>query len=183
MLILLAAAAPCLAAVSLMPVRDLRPGMQGIGKTVISGDSIEDFEVEIVGVSGSAAAGYSILAKVSGSLIETAGGVAQGMSGSPVYIDGRLVGAVAFGRIFNDPHYCLLTPIATMLRLLDSPESRKENVRPPKAKKQKEEAKAPQLLPKGTALLAGGFEGYGLDYLQERLAPLGLAVVAEPAAM
>ncbi len=175
LLILLAAAAPCLAAVSLMPIRDLRPGMQGIGKTVISGDSIENFDVEIVGVSGSAAAGYSILAKVSGPLIETAGGVAQGMSGSPVYIDGRLVGAVAFGRVFNDPHYCLLTPIATMLRLLDSPESRKESVRP---QKKKEEAKAPQLLPKGTALLAGGFEGYGLDYLQERLAPLGLAVLA-----
>lgn len=154
---MLAAAA---ANVPLMPVRDLRPGMQGVGKTVISGDTIEDFNVEILGVSGSEATGYSIFVRLYGDLIEKTGGVAQGMSGSPVYVDGRLVGAVAFGRTFNDPHYCFLTPIGSMLPLLDKP-------RPLPA----------GWLPKGTSLLAGGFTDYGLAYLQEKLKPLGLAAV------
>lgn len=154
---MLAAAA---ANVSLMPVRDLRPGMQGVGKTVISGDTIEDFNVEILGVSGSEATGYSIFVRLYGDLIEKTGGVAQGMSGSPVYVDGRLVGAVAFGRTFNDPHYCFLTPIGSMLPLLDKP-------RPLPA----------GWLPNGTSLLAGGFTDYGLAYLQEKLKPLGLEAV------
>ena len=84
--------------VPLMPIQDLKPGMQGIVKTVIQGDTIEEFNVEVLGVSGSEAAGYSILVRLYGDLIEKTGGVAKGMSGSPVYIDGRLVGAVAFGR-------------------------------------------------------------------------------------
>ncbi len=143
-----------------MPVRDLRPGMQGVGKTVISGDTIEDFNVEILGVSGNEASGYSIFARLYGDLIEKTGGVAQGMSGSPVYVDGRLVGAVAFGRSFNDPHYCFLTPIGNMLQLLG-----------------KQRPLPVGWLPKGTALMAGGFTEYGLEYLQEKLKPLGLEAV------
>ncbi|MBR4958345.1 MAG: hypothetical protein IKY55_02875 [Phascolarctobacterium sp.] len=140
-----------------MPIQDLKPGMQGIGKTVIQGDTIEEFNVEVLGVSGSEAAGYSILVRLYGDLIEKTGGVAKGMSGSPVYIDGRLVGAVAFGRAFNDPHYCFLTPIHNMLKLLDTPASRSGD-----------------WLPKSTGLLAGGFTPMGMEYLQERLQGLGL---------
>lgn len=146
--------------VSLMPVRDIQPGMQGIGKTVISGDTIEEFNVEILGVSGTQATGYNIFARLYGDLIDKTGGVAQGMSGSPVYVDGRLVGAVAFGKTFNDPHYCFLTPIGRMLPLLD------------------EQRSVPaDWLPKGTALMAGGFTEYGLEYLQEKIAPFGLTAV------
>ena len=146
--------------VPLMPVRDIQPGMQGIGKTVISGDTIEEFIVEILGVSGTQATGYNIFARLYGDLIDKTGGVAQGMSGSPVYVDGRLVGAVAFGKTFNDPHYCFLTPIGRMLPLLD------------------EQRSVPaDWLPKGTALMAGGFTEYGLEYLQEKIAPFGLTAV------
>lgn len=146
--------------VPLMPVRDIQPGMQGIGKTVISGDTIEEFNVEILGVSGTQATGYNIFAHLYGDLIDKTGGVAQGMSGSPVYVDGRLVGAVAFGKTFNDPHYCFLTPIGRMLPLLD------------------EQRSVPaDWLPKGTALMAGGFTEYGLEYLQEKIAPFGLTAV------
>lgn len=146
--------------VPLMPVRDIQPGMQGIGKTVISGDTIEEFNVEILGVSGTQATGYNIFARLYGDLIDKTGGVAQGMSGSPVYVDGRLVGAVAFGKTFNDPHYCFLTPIGRMLPLLD------------------EQRSVPaDWLPKGTALMAGGFTEYGLEYLQKKIAPFGLTAV------
>ena len=146
--------------VPIMPVKDLQPGMQGVGKTVIQGDTIEEFNVEILGVSGTETSGYSIFVKLYGPLIEKTGGVAQGMSGSPVYVDGRLVGAVAFGKTFNDPHYCFLTPIGNMLQLLDEPS-----------------AKPQEWLPKGTGLMAGGFTPFGLEYLQEKLAPLGLEAI------
>ncbi len=146
--------------VPLMPVRDLRVGMQGTGKTVISGDTIEDFNVEILGVTGNEATGYNIFVRLYGDLIEKTGGVAQGMSGSPVYVDGRLVGAVAFGKTFNDPHYCFLTPIGKMLPLLDEPHDIPAD-----------------WIPKGTALMAGGFTEYGLEYLQQKLAPFGLTAV------
>ena len=154
-------AVPAAANIPLMPIRDLRPGMQGIGKTVIQGDTIEEFNVEILGVQGSEATGYSVFVRLYGDLIEKTGGVAQGMSGSPVYVDGRLVGAVAFGKVFNDPHYCFLTPIGRMLSLLDEPKSLPAD-----------------WLPQGTALQAGGFTEYGLSYLQEKLAPLGLEAVS-----
>lgn len=143
--------------VPIMPIKDLQPGMQGVGKTVIQGDTIEEFNVEILGVSGTETSGYSIFVRLYGPLIEKTGGVAQGMSGSPVYVDGRLVGAVAFGKTFNDPHYCFLTPIGNMLQLIDEPAVKPHN-----------------WLPKGTSLMAGGFTPFGLEYLQERLTPLGL---------
>lgn len=143
--------------VPIMPIKDLQPGMQGVGKTVIQGDTIEEFNVEILGVSGTETSGYSIFVRLYGPLIEKTGGVAQGMSGSPVYVDGRLVGAVAFGKTFNDPHYCFLTPIGNMLQLIDEPAVKPHN-----------------WLPKGTSLMAGGFTPFGLEYLQEKLAPLGL---------
>lgn len=146
--------------IPLMPIRDLKPGMQGIGKTVISGDKIEEFNVEILGVSGSETSGYSIFVRLYGDLIDKTGGVAQGMSGSPVYVDGRLVGAVAFGKVFNDSRYCFLTPISSMLPLLDEPRSLPQD-----------------WIPKGTSLMASGFTEYGLEYLQGKLANFGLSAV------
>lgn len=157
-LLLISLPLACSANVPLMPVEDVRPGMHGIGKTVVSGDTVENFDVEVIGVTGSEASGYSILVRTGGSLIENSGGVAQGMSGSPVYIDGRLVGAVAFGKEFNDPHYCFLTPIGRMLDLLNETRPRPS-----------------EFIPKSTMLMAGGFTSAGLDYLNEKLAPLGLS--------
>ena len=137
--------------VDLMPISDLRPGMKGYGKTVIKGDKIETFDVEILGVNGSQMMGETIFVKLSGDLINKTGGVAQGMSGSPVYVDNRLVGAVAYGQAFNDPHYCFLTPIGQMLNLVD-------------------EIHYPSnWLPKGTALSAGGFTEEGFNHLKSRL--------------
>lgn len=145
--------------IPLLPVKDLQAGMKGIGKTVISGDTIEEFDVEIIGVSGKESSGYSILVRLSGPLIEKTGGVAQGMSGSPVYIDGRMVGAVAYGKAFNDPHYCFLTPIGSMLKMLDTPQGQQVD-----------------WLPKGTALAAGGFTELGVACLKEELKTQGLEV-------
>lgn len=157
----LGSAGAAAANVPLMPVKDLKPGMQGVGKTVISGDTIENFNVEILGVTGSETSGYSVFVRLYGDLIDKTGGVAQGMSGSPVYVDGRLVGAVAFGKAFNDPHYCFLTPIGNMLQLLDKPVSRPAG-----------------FVPQGTPLQAGGFSPLGMEYLQEKLQAAGLDAVS-----
>lgn len=145
--------------VPLMPIKDIQPGMWGVGKTVIAGDTIEDFYAEVIGVTGTETSGYSILVRLDGDLIEKTGGVAQGMSGSPVYIDGRLVGAVAYGRAFNDPHYCFLTPIGSMLKMLDTPQRQQAD-----------------WIPKGTSLTAGGFTELGLACLKEDLGKHGLDV-------
>lgn len=88
--------------VPLMPVEDIVPGMRGIAKTVIEGDTIEEFNIEVLGVIGNDAMGHNILIKASGDVIDRSGGIAQGMSGSPVYINGRLAGAVAFGKAFTE---------------------------------------------------------------------------------
>lgn len=143
--------------VPLMPVEEIVPGMRGVAKTVITGETIETFDVEVLGVVGNDAAGQNILIKASGDVIDRSGGIAQGMSGSPVYIDGRLAGAVAFGKAFTDPHYCFLTPIGRMLDLLNEPAPRPS-----------------EFLPKTTPLMAGGFTEAGVQYLSEKLAPFGL---------
>src|SRR5262245_45068411 len=80
-----------------MSIDDVRQGMKGIGKTVFQGTKIEEFSVEILGVLKNSIAPKQdmILARLSGGpLAQT--GIIAGMSGSPVYIDGKLVGAVAF---------------------------------------------------------------------------------------
>ena len=94
------------AATTSFPVDELKPGMVGIGKTVFQGDELQDFKVHILGVLRNVIGTRRnlILAKLEGGpLADT--GVIAGMSGSPVYIDGRLVGAVSYslGQFSKEP--------------------------------------------------------------------------------
>jgi hypothetical protein len=101
-----------------MPVDELRPGMKGIGKTVFQGTTIEQFGVEILGVLKNYGPKQDmILARLSGDPVDKAG-VIQGMSGSPVYIDGRLVGAVAFAFPLSKDPIAGIQPIGQMMNLL-----------------------------------------------------------------
>jgi hypothetical protein len=99
-----------------MPVDEVRPGMRGVGKTVFEGDRLDDFSVEIIGTLRNAIGPRRdlILARLDGGPIAKAGVIA-GMSGSPVYIDGRLVGAVSYslGEFSKEP-IAGITPIAEM---------------------------------------------------------------------
>jgi hypothetical protein len=71
------------------PLKDVRAGMHGVGRTIFQGNRIEDFQVEILGVLQNAGPKQSvILARLSGGPLAESG-VIQGMSGSPVYIEGR----------------------------------------------------------------------------------------------
>ncbi len=97
---------------------EVKPGMKGVGYTVFQGTTIETFEVEVIGVIyGYAPARDAIIARIAGGPIDTAG-VIQGMSGSPIYLDGRLAGAVAFGWTFMTEPICGIQPIQHMLPVL-----------------------------------------------------------------
>jgi hypothetical protein len=112
----LALAAVLSAQTALFPLKDLKPGMRGTGRTVFIGDKIEDFQVEILGVLDNIGPKESlILARLSGGPLEHTG-VMQGMSGSPVYIDGKLVGAVAMAFPFAKDPIAGIRPIEAMLR-------------------------------------------------------------------
>ena len=104
---------------AIYPLREVRAGQRGIGKTVFSGNKVEEFQVEILGVLENQGPKQSvILARLSGGpLAET--GVMEGMSGSPVYIDGRLVGAVALAFSFAKEPIAGIRPIEEMLAVGD----------------------------------------------------------------
>jgi hypothetical protein len=107
------------------PLGEIRPGMQATGRTVFSGSRIEEFQAEILGVLENTGPKQSlILARLSGGPLASTG-VLQGMSGSPVYIGGRLVGAIAMAFSFSKEPVAAIRPIEDLLRAGErAPESR-----------------------------------------------------------
>ena len=103
------------------PLEELKPGMKGVARTVFSGSTPEEFGVEILGVlPGFPGPRQSaIIARLSGANAERTG-VFGGMSGSPVYIDGRLVGAIAFSFPFAKEPIAGITPIKQMIDIFES---------------------------------------------------------------
>ncbi len=108
----------------IMPLSEIKEGMTGYGKTVFQGTEIGEFPVEILCVvSRKERPSKLILIRASGPDIEKAGGLASGMSGSPIYVDGKLIGAFSFGWDFGDPKMGLVTPIEEMMKLFDYSDS------------------------------------------------------------
>ena len=115
-----ALAAAVHAQTAFFPLKDVTPGLRGIGKTVFSGNRIEEFQVEVLGVLENIGPKQSlILARLSGGPLEKTG-VLQGMSGSPVYIDGRLAGAVALAFPFAKEPIAGIRPIEEMVRVTEA---------------------------------------------------------------
>ncbi|MDI9439128.1 SpoIVB peptidase S55 domain-containing protein [Candidatus Darwinibacter acetoxidans] len=107
-------------AVELFPPEEVRPGLRGTAKTVISGNTIETFDVEVLGlVPQSPPLSSLIMVKVSGDVIERSGGIARGMSGSPVYIQDRLLGAISYTYAYSDHRIGLVTPAVDMFKIFD----------------------------------------------------------------
>lgn len=162
----------------LMHVDDLLPGMKGIGRTVFSGTNIEEFEVEILGVlKNQTPHGDAIMAKVSGGPLPLEkSGVLAGMSGSPVYIDGKLIGAVAFiPTIFpKEPMIAGITPIHEMLR--DANRVRPEAAPSPTASMSlwngtHLSSQAFSFVPIQTPLMVSGVDQRVMAVMEEQLAP------------
>ena len=100
--------------VATIPVEEIHAGMRGYGLSVFKGTVPERFEVEVLGVlENQRPDGRYIVARLSGQNLEHTGVVA-GMSGSPVYFEGRLAGAVAFAWAFATEPIAGITPIAAM---------------------------------------------------------------------
>ncbi|MCX7733045.1 MAG: hypothetical protein N2248_07795 [candidate division WOR-3 bacterium] len=110
-------------ALPIIPVDSLKPGMKGTGYSVFSGTKPEPFQVEIIDVMHrTTPRGDIILARLSGAGLEQTGVIA-GMSGSPVYIDGRLVGAVAYAWAFAKEPIAGITPAGEMLKIWELPDT------------------------------------------------------------
>jgi hypothetical protein len=104
------------AAIPIMPIGEIRPGMVGIGRTVFEGTRVDEFRAHVLGVIENVMGPKRnlILARLEGGPLATTGVIA-GMSGSPVYIDGRLIGAVSYalGSFSKEP-IAGITPIDEM---------------------------------------------------------------------
>jgi hypothetical protein len=105
----------------IFPLSDVRPGLKGVGRTIFEGDKIDEFQVEILGVLKNAIAPQRdlILARLSGGPLAITG-VISGMSGSPVYVDGKLVGAVSRAFPLSKGAIAGITPIEEMLSVVPS---------------------------------------------------------------
>ncbi|MDT4897924.1 MAG: hypothetical protein QOH25_3001 [Acidobacteriota bacterium] len=126
--------APLPADARFFPLEDLKPGMKGVARTVFSGSEPEEFGVEILGVlPGFPAPRQSaIIARLTGANAERTG-VFGGMSGSPVYIDGRLVGAIAFSFPFSKEPIAGITPIKQMIDIFERGGERNTNAGEPRS--------------------------------------------------
>ena len=152
----------------IFPLSEVRAGQTGVGRTVFSGDRIEEFQVHILGILRNAGPKQSIiLARLSGGpLAET--GVLQGMSGSPVYIDGRLAGAVALSFPNSKVPIAGIRPIEDMLKVDESPAAA------PRAARAARAANSEGLREIATPISFSGFTQAALDHFAPQLATLGL---------
>jgi SpoIVB peptidase S55 len=107
------------------PIGELSPGMVGTGWTVSSGTEPEAFSAEILGLlhDGIAPGRDMIVVETSGAAIAAAGGVWQGMSGSPVYVDDELIGAVSHVLSSGPSDVAGLTAAKDLFKLLEYPEA------------------------------------------------------------
>ncbi|HXG12390.1 MAG TPA: SpoIVB peptidase S55 domain-containing protein [Gemmataceae bacterium] len=105
-------------------VDDIRAGMKGHGRTVLKGTKVETFQAEVLGVLKNTSPGRDlVLCRLSGLGLEKTGVIA-GMSGSPIYIDGKLLGAVAYAWAFGKEPIAGVTPFSQMHGYVESYERR-----------------------------------------------------------
>jgi hypothetical protein len=122
---LLCAGSPARAGVphysDIMPVSQIKPGMTGYGLTTFHGTTVSRFEIKVIGVLKQANAGHDlILIRMKGGPItERGANLIHGMSGSPVYIGGKIIGAFSQGEQWPKEPIGMVTPIQDMLEAWD----------------------------------------------------------------
>ncbi len=201
MLILFAAPRTALAMPEIFPFDQIKSGMTGKAYTVVDGSGkIEQFNVKIVGVTDEGKGSKRmIMASASGEVIRRTGGILQGMSGSPIYINGKLVGALSATLKEMDPYTFFITPIENMLEMWTLPDP-KSQVNYFKFAKEQEAQAADENKNDSTdaantdatdnepneqsdddsqleelgALYFSGFDTNGAKFLRRELQPLGL---------
>ncbi len=201
----LTTAAPLAQSAEFYPVELVKPGQKGYGKTIFSGTKISTFDFEILGVLKNFGPKQDmILARLSGADLDETG-VFAGMSGSPVYLKDRLLGAVAFSFPFSKEPIAGITPIGDMVSVFKSKPPRRQSAAsveldpqsffssPPDsdadlasmlvpdgldwgARSQGDDL-SPRLTPIATPLNFSGFSAASIDSLRAPLRQLGLVPV------
>ncbi len=180
-----------------MFLEDIEAGMSGYGKTVFAGKEVEEFPVEIISVMRERSLNEDlILIKVGGEKMEEYGGIAAGMSGSPIYIDDKLIGAVGYGWNYSDHRYGLVTPIGRMLELLEhdnlanksseeSDENLIENYEEIEGNEienndLEEVSLGEKIVRANSPIMVSGIKGRALKRLENNLEDLNLDVITSP---
>ena len=166
---------------------EIEVGMTGIGKTIVAQDVIEEFSVEVLGIIDQPGVLSDFIAvRVSGNLIGRSGGIAQGMSGSPIYIEGKLIGALSRAANWSKEitPIGLVTPIAPMLDVVETARTSSlaaapdrssvlrdvafiDRTAPPEASVVAALPNAIFAYPVDTPLIAAGLSGRSSDFLME----------------
>jgi len=183
------------------PVSQLKPGMKGYGLTVFKGTQIERFEVEVVGVLENANLGRPlVLIKMKGGPITgRQANIIAGMSGSPIFINGKILGAVAYGFAFPREPHGLVTPLEDMLTTFDPRlDRRAASLTTPRVVRRPirlgerlyagvhigpNPPSSPNLAwarPLMTPVMVSGVSARGLERLRKKLEPYGLMPVMAP---
>jgi hypothetical protein len=182
--------------VETIDLAEIQPGMKGYGLSVFRGSAVERFEVTVVGVVPNYLPREPIILIMCGGQNLDKTMLVAGMSGSPIFIEGRLAGALAYGWAFNREPMAGVTPIKNMIgsmKKFDSPLlSSKKSSDPGAALLARETAQprgagdpardpstdATTMMPLATPLFVSGFSPGGLDLLRRDLASLNLVPVA-----
>ncbi len=158
------------------PLADVRPGLKGYGLTVKAGTKIERFEVEVIDIM------RNHLPKQDLILVRCLGPefadhqIAQGMSGSPIYFEGRCAGALSYTYAWAKHPIGGVTPIEEMLALGERKlEGRATGMAPPTPLK-RASSSGSRLRPIGTPVSVSGLSDANRQWLQDELAPLGFHV-------
>ncbi|HEV3084573.1 MAG TPA: SpoIVB peptidase S55 domain-containing protein [Gemmataceae bacterium] len=180
-------------------VDDVQPGMKGYGRTVMHGTKIENFDAEVLGVLKNTSPGRDMfICRLSGLNLDKTGIIA-GMSGSPIYMNGKLLGAVAYAWSFGKEPIAGVTPFCQMQGFVESYEHRDivERAKPTRvglnrpleiegrkfdAVHVSDDANEPRataaddlwMVPVQTPLAATGFTPHALRLLGDRCRPVGM---------
>ena len=170
----------------IFPLSSIRPGMRGYGLTVMQGTKIERFEVEVIDVIENHLVKQDvILVKCLGPNFEDHQ-IAQGMSGSPIYFDGKIAGALAYTWAWAKHALGGITPIETVLAEGERKlEGRATGMQPPTRLRREEAgvaARSNDLRPIGTPLAVAGFSQATRRELEAEFGPLGFTVCGGGAA-
>ncbi len=172
--VVLAAVGAARASTAIIPVDEIEPGMKGYGMTVLQGTEPVRFEVEVIDVLERVFPSQDmILVRCSGQNLEKTRIIA-GMSGSPVYIEGRLAGAVAYGWSFSMDPIAGITPIQNMLGELERPLLVADASLPAQS--------SSGLSPITTPLMVSGLSHSAMQLLEESLEPFHMIPIASGAA-
>jgi hypothetical protein len=167
-------------AAPILPLAQVRPGMIGEARTVFQGTTPEPFKLRVVSVlRGFLPHQDIILVRGEDPRVESSG-IAAGMSGSPVYVDGKLMGAIAYGWSFAKEPLAGVTPIEAMLAERNRPDRPPDpypvEAKLPTSNAFTEEA-SPHLQPVAIPLAVSGASDASIAYLDEELRGFGLRPV------